>query len=86
VTPTVVDATTAGYPLVLGRARGWGRVIPHEHGWRCEYAAPLELFTPADAASEMRAHRVAATYDISVVDPPDWMTTLPYCPHTPETT
>jgi hypothetical protein len=30
--------------LVLGRVKGWGRVIPHEHGWRAEFARPLAFY------------------------------------------
>tara|TARA_Y100000310_G_C20460216_1_gene704976 strand:- start:264 stop:851 length:588 start_codon:yes stop_codon:yes gene_type:complete len=33
------------YPnLLIGRAYGWGKVIPGEHGFRCQYFYPKSLF------------------------------------------
>jgi hypothetical protein len=55
---------------VLGRARGWGKVIPHERGWRCEYAAPVELFRLWNPELESRMQGVARRYRVPIVEPP----------------
>ena len=55
-----------GWPVV-GAVSLWGRVIAHAHGYRAEYARPLELFAfPAQSCDRERlavleaiAHRYA---------------------------
>jgi len=38
-------------PLVLGRVGLWGAVVADGHGWRGQYAYPVELFLVADTAT-----------------------------------
>lgn len=40
--------------FVLGGVKGWGRTFEHEGGWRCEYAAPLCLYTFKESNEELR--------------------------------
>jgi hypothetical protein len=30
---------------VLGRVALWGKIVEHEHGWRAQYAYPLDVYT-----------------------------------------
>jgi hypothetical protein len=30
--------------FVMGPVKGWGRAVPHDFGWRAEYAKPLGFY------------------------------------------
>lgn len=36
-----IDSYSRGY--VFGEVQGWGRMIEHQKGWRCQYARPTKL-------------------------------------------
>jgi hypothetical protein len=42
-----------GMVRVVGRVANWGGVVPGSHGWRAEWAYPVELYVPFEA------HRIA---------------------------
>lgn len=46
-------ADAARGQFVTGRVSLWGRVIPHEHGWRAQKAYPLALEVPAELRSDV---------------------------------
>lgn len=58
-------------PLVVGRVRGWGRVIETADGWRAQYAYPesfLELIMPRMPwmhAPRVSLEELTATYGIA---------------------
>jgi len=58
--------------LVVGTVELAGRVIPHQYGYRSEYARPVALHRPPTVSA--RVHEVvaqlAAAYGVPVVDPP----------------
>ncbi len=48
------------YGWAVGKVALWGRVIEHEHGYRAQYAYPLEL-TVTSRRSEGATHKAALT-------------------------
>lgn len=56
-------------PLVIGKAKGWGRVVVGENGWRCEFAEIVELFEAKNPKllSGDDLHEVADRYNALVV-------------------
>lgn len=72
--------------LVRGRAAGWGRLVEHEAGWRCEVARPLELLvargrlrraapgvSPEAVAAELGSrYRCPVALEEGLDPPPRW--------------
>ncbi|MBW3556839.1 MAG: hypothetical protein KY454_07870 [Actinobacteria bacterium] len=49
-----------GLPLVLGRVAVWGAVVRDDHGWRGQYAYPVELSLVEGTAGDDGTDRLLA--------------------------
>ena len=46
----------------------WGRVVPHQHGWRAEWAQPSGIYRLGRSGN--LSGRLASVYRIPLIDPP----------------
>lgn len=70
--PLLANLTTTGE--VIGRVALWGTIVEHEHGYRAQYAYPLEFVyaNGCDGAS------IAAVYGISFKEEASWTSVARY--------
>lgn len=71
-------AAYANGNLLIGRAKMWGKVIEHEHGWRAKFVQPLEVVRLWDPVrhEEKAFQKMADWHGIEIVNPGDSRFTL----------
>lgn len=43
------------HAVIYGLCRGWGVIVEHEYGWRCQNAAIEHLYVPSDIRDRLPA-------------------------------
>jgi hypothetical protein len=61
---TAVAYEHSGGAVAYGRVALWGRVVEHEHGWRGQYATPIDLWVCG--AGDEAGWELVDAYDIPV--------------------
>lgn len=64
----LLDYANGPMPLALGRVHLWGRIVEHDHGWRCQYGYPADL--TIFGADEQVVEAVADTYGVPALAAP----------------